>query len=119
MVMHRKIFDIVNNMHDLMCRGSKDFRQALQNVQDYNMTKILTSKCAIPSKSGNYKEGLVEFDVIYAVAMDVELYNFIDIILRKYRMGKLWDEMQSKEINDGGRDGNQNGDGEAEDEEQE
>lgn len=26
MVMHRKIFDIVNNMHDLMCCGSKDYR---------------------------------------------------------------------------------------------
>ena len=51
--------------------------------------------------------------------MDVELYNFIDVILRKYRMGKLWDEMQAKEINDGGRDGNQNGQDEAEDEEQE
>merc|ERR1712091_403442 len=32
MVMHRSVFDIVNNMHDLMCRGSKDYRQALQNV---------------------------------------------------------------------------------------
>lgn len=26
MIIHRKVFDIVNNMHDLMCRGSKDYR---------------------------------------------------------------------------------------------
>ena len=63
------------------------------------MTKILTSKCAIPSTSGEFKEGIVDFDIIYAVAMDVEYYNFIDIVLRKYRMGKLWDEMLQKEKN--------------------
>lgn len=120
MVMHRKIFDIVNNMHDLMCRGSKDYRQALQNVQDYNMTKILTSKCAIPSKSGEFKEGQVEFDVIYAVAMDVEIYNFIDIVLRKYRMGKLWDEVVAKEEdNNDGNNQNQGGGNDAFDEEDE
>lgn len=122
MVLHRTVFDIVNNMHDLMCRGSKDYRQSLQNVQDYNMTKILTAKCAIPSKSGEFKEGRVEFDIVQAVAMDVEVYNFVDIVLRKYRMGKLWDEMLKKEKNKSDRvndDAAVDGDDENGDEQQE
>jgi len=57
----------------------------------------MSSKCAIPAKNGEFKEGKVEFNIIQAVAMDVEVYNFIDIVLRKLRMGKLWDEMASKE----------------------
>ena len=63
------------------------------------MTKVMTSKCAVPSRNGEFKEGRVEFDIIQSVAMDVEVYNFIDIVLRKYRMGKLWDEMMLKEKN--------------------
>jgi len=55
MVMHRKIFSITGNMHDLMCRGSKDYKESLSNVQDYNMTKILTRKCSLPDKGGDYK----------------------------------------------------------------
>lgn len=67
MMMHRKIFSLVDNLHDLTCRGNKDYKQALSNVQDYNMTKILTRKCAIPDKNGDYKEGKCDLDVIYAV----------------------------------------------------
>jgi hypothetical protein len=96
MMMHRKIFSLVDNLHDLTCRGNKDYKQALSNVQDYNMTKILTRKCAIPDKNGDYKEGRCELDVIYAVQMDIERYNFVDVVLRKVRMGILIDEMKSK-----------------------
>ena len=32
MVMHRKIFSIVDNLHDLVCKGTKDYKQALANV---------------------------------------------------------------------------------------
>jgi hypothetical protein len=42
MIMHYSFFDLVNNLHDLTCRGNKDFKEALAKVQDYNMTKILT-----------------------------------------------------------------------------
>lgn len=42
MIMHTKIFSIIENLHDLCCRGTKDSKQALANVQDYNLTKILT-----------------------------------------------------------------------------
>ena len=97
MLMHRKIFSLIDNLHDLMCRGNKDYKTALSNVQDYNMTKILTRKCSIPDRNGVYKEGKCDLDVIYAVQMDIELYNYVDIVLRKIRLGKLWDEMKTKE----------------------
>jgi hypothetical protein len=32
MYMHRKIFFLIDNLHDLCCRGTKDYRQALANV---------------------------------------------------------------------------------------
>lgn len=32
MDIHGKIFQLVENMHDLMCRGTKDYREALKNV---------------------------------------------------------------------------------------
>jgi len=60
------------------------------------MTKILTRKCSIPDKSGDYKEGRCELDVLFAVQMDIEIYNYVDIVLRKLRMGVLQDEMKVK-----------------------
>jgi len=95
MMMHRRIFSLIDNIHDLTCRGNKDYKQAMSNVQDYNMTKILTRKCSIPDRNGEYKEGKCELDVIYAVQMDIELYNYIDTVLRKLRMGILVSEMKS------------------------
>ena len=95
MMMHRRIFSIMDNLHDLTCRGSKDYKEALSNVQDYNMTKILTRKCSIPDRNGEYKEGRCELDVIHAVQMDIDLYNYVDIVLRKLRMGILLIEMRS------------------------
>jgi hypothetical protein len=32
MVMHRKIFCLTENMHDLVCRGLKDYKEALATV---------------------------------------------------------------------------------------
>lgn len=61
------------------------------------MTKILTNKCSIPCKSGEYKEAKVEFDLIWAINMDIDIFNFVDVVLRKLRMGKLYDEMMKKE----------------------
>ena len=55
MEMHRIIFSLIDNLHDLVCKGTKNYKQALQNVQDYNMTKILTRKASIPERSGEYK----------------------------------------------------------------
>lgn len=61
------------------------------------MTKILTRKCSIPDKSGDYKEGRCELNVIHAVQMDIEMYNYWDIVLRKLRMGILRQDITDKE----------------------
>jgi hypothetical protein len=96
MVMHTGIFSIIENLHNLFCRGNKDYKEALSNVQDYNMTKILTRKCSIPDKGGDYKEGRCDLDVIHAVQMDIEMFNYVDVIMRKVRLGRLGDEIAKK-----------------------
>ena len=92
--MHRRIFSLIDNLHDLCCRGNKDYKEALAKVQDYNMTKILTRQCSIPDLQGNYKESKVELNVIWGVQFDIEYYNYYDIVLRKLRMGILAYEMK-------------------------
>jgi hypothetical protein len=52
MDMHRKIYDLVYNLHDLICKGTKDYKDSISNVQDYNMTKILSRKASIPDMTG-------------------------------------------------------------------
>ena len=39
--LHIAIFKIIENLHDLTCIGSKDYRAALSTVQDYKTTKLL------------------------------------------------------------------------------
>mmetsp|Transcript_11811 Transcript_11811/g.18167 ORF Transcript_11811/g.18167 Transcript_11811/m.18167 type:complete len:101 (+) Transcript_11811:1730-2032(+) len=96
MQMHIKIFQIIENLHDLTCMGNKDSKEALSNVQDYNMTKILTKKCSIPDRQGQFKLGQCVIDIILNVTNDVALYNYIDTLLRKNRMGILEAEVRSK-----------------------
>lgn len=97
MMMHRIIFSLIDNLHDLVCRGTKNYKESLSNVQDYNMTKILTRKASLPDPSGDYKEGRVELDIIYAVQMDIEIFNYVDVVLRKFEMGKIMEELSMKE----------------------
>mmetsp|Transcript_12110 Transcript_12110/g.18725 ORF Transcript_12110/g.18725 Transcript_12110/m.18725 type:complete len:121 (+) Transcript_12110:4022-4384(+) len=91
---------IVDNLHDLCCRGIKDYKQALENVQDYNLAKIFTRKCTVPHQSGDIKEGVTIFNILYAIQTDIELYNYIDLLFFQYRSGKLASNRQglSKEI---------------------
>ena len=63
------------------------------------MTKILSFKSSIPSQDGDYKKNVVEMNVFWAVQMDIERYNYVDIILRKLKMGKLHDDIKEKENN--------------------
>lgn len=97
MRMHRKIFSLIDNLHDLTCRGNKDYKEALSKVQDYNMTKILTKSCSIPDSNGDFKESKVELNIIHAVQWDMEYYNYIDVVLRKLRMGTLAQSITDKE----------------------
>jgi hypothetical protein len=60
------------------------------------MSKILSAKCAIPDKNGDFKMGKCEIEILFNVFLDVKLYNFIDVILRKYFMGILEEELRKK-----------------------
>lgn len=53
------------------------------------MTKILTRKCSVPDRSGDIKQSLCEFNILYSIQMDIETYNYWDINLRDYFAGKL------------------------------
>ena len=85
---------IVDNMHDLTCRGLKNYKKALENVKDFNLAKILVHKCTIPHHSGDIKKAWYNIDIIYAIQMDIELYNYIDVVFRMIRMGIFEEEME-------------------------
>lgn len=86
---HTKAYDLIENLHDLFCRGSKDYKQALSNVQTYNMTKVLARKSSIPNESGDVKQSVCDFNVIHALQMDIEMYNYIHKVFKDFRSGKL------------------------------
>lgn len=56
------------------------------------MTKILTRKCSVPARSGDIKDNFCDFNTLYNIQMDVELYNYVDILLFDYRNGRLNDK---------------------------
>jgi len=60
------------------------------------MTKILTRKCSVPDKSGDIKQSSCDFNILYAVQMDIELYNYIDLLLKDYKSGKLAHDQNEK-----------------------
>jgi len=67
MLMHRKIFSLIDNLHDFLCRGNKDHKEALSQVQDYNMTKILTRQCSVPDLSGDIKLATCDFNTLFNI----------------------------------------------------
>jgi len=64
------------------------------------MTKILTRKCSIPDTSGDIKSNMCDFDVIHAVQMDIELYNFVHVVFSDYRSGRYRVEKKTKDDKD-------------------
>lgn len=92
MKMHLRVFQIQDNLHDLMCRGNKDYKYALANVQDYNMTKIMTKQSAVPDKTGDIKQFTCEFNLLFHLQTDVELYNYLSIVFEDFFDGKYKDE---------------------------
>ena len=59
------------------------------------MTKILTRKCSIPDKSGDIKESACDFNVLYALQMDIENYSYLEILFNDYRSGKIAAELSA------------------------
>ncbi len=99
MIMHRVKFRLTDNLHDLRCVGKLDSREALANVQEYNLSKLLSTKCSIPDESGKFKLGRINVDVMFAIYKDAKLYNYADIVIRKIKMGTLRDQITEKENN--------------------
>mmetsp|Transcript_30401 Transcript_30401/g.46568 ORF Transcript_30401/g.46568 Transcript_30401/m.46568 type:complete len:192 (-) Transcript_30401:423-998(-) len=95
--LHRVKFKIVDNLHDLLCLGNLDSKAALSNVQEYNLSKFLSTKCSMPDPSGEFKLGRVDIGMVYTIFKDADLYNYADIVMRKLRMGRLADEIKAKE----------------------
>ena len=98
MLLHRKAFRIKQNLHDLYCCGLKDYMQALRNVEDYNLSIVLERKVSIPSINEVYNEATIHWDIFYTIQMDVENYNYVDVILNDNRMGRLTEENKRVEI---------------------
>ena len=62
------------------------------------MTKILTRKCSVPDKNGDVKESSCDFDVLFAVQMDIELYSYLEVLFKDYRSGKVAVEIAAAKI---------------------
>ena len=73
--MHRSYFGIMESLNELICKGTKDYKESLIKVQDYNFTKILSKICSVPSKSGNIVENIIYFDMLRSIYEDVLFYN--------------------------------------------
>lgn len=59
----------------------------------------------MPDRSGDIKESSCDFNVLYTVQMDIETYNYADIIFHLYRAGKLTADdkkRQQEELKDNG-----------------
>mmetsp|Transcript_22505 Transcript_22505/g.34798 ORF Transcript_22505/g.34798 Transcript_22505/m.34798 type:complete len:106 (+) Transcript_22505:2242-2559(+) len=67
MHLHRNKFRIVENLHDLFCRGNKNYKQALENMQEYNLSRVVTYHCSFPDLSGEKKHAIVDFPTIRSI----------------------------------------------------
>mmetsp|Transcript_8089 Transcript_8089/g.13582 ORF Transcript_8089/g.13582 Transcript_8089/m.13582 type:complete len:254 (+) Transcript_8089:1402-2163(+) len=97
MIQHREIMKLVDNLHDLCCRGNKDYKMALENVQDYVLAKMLSRKCTVPHHTGDIKQAQIHFNILFGLQMDIELYNYVDILFRDFRAGHLDRHLNAKE----------------------
>lgn len=75
--LHRTILGIMENLNDLICKGTKDYRESLLKVQDFNYTKVLAKICSIPSNSGNIVENHIEFDMLKSIYQDTLYFNHV------------------------------------------
>ena len=94
---HINHFNLVDHLHDLFCRGNKDSQEALKNVKDFNMAKILQVKCSIPDDSLKQNRATINTDVLANVFHDIHLYNYFDSLLRKHKMETLPSEVAKYE----------------------
>ena len=77
MSMHRSKFGIMENLNDLLCKGSKDYKESLSTVQDFNSTKVMTRICSVPSKNGDITQNRIYFDMLKIIILDIEQFNHV------------------------------------------
>ena len=77
MSMHRQKFGIMENLNDLLCKGSKDYKESLATVQDFNCTKIMTRICSVPSKNGDITLNRIHYDMLKIIELDTQIFNHI------------------------------------------
>ena len=75
--MHRSRFGIMENLNDLLCKGSKDYKESLSTVQDFNSTKIMTRICSVPAKNGDITQNKIYFDMLKIINLDIQIFNHI------------------------------------------
>ena len=57
----------------------------------------MSNKCSIPSSDGQFRNNELHLNVFWGVQMDIERFNYVDIVFRKYHMGILRPEIKAKE----------------------
>ena len=81
--MHRSKFGIIANLNDLLCKGSKDYKESLATVQDFNSTKIMSRLCSVPSKNGDMTLNRIHFDMLKIISLDIQMFNHVFDIFNK------------------------------------
>jgi hypothetical protein len=72
-----------------------NYKDALAIVQDFNMSKILAKKFSVPHSSGKFKKGVFELYLFHNVYQDINIYNYVDKLLRLRRMNILQQQILS------------------------
>jgi len=100
MKVHRLAFRITDNLHDLVCRGVKDYKQALSIIQDYNMSKILCRKFSVPHHTNLIRFAVCDLESMINTFRDTELYNFVDQLVRLKRINMLQTQIKKGDLFD-------------------
>lgn len=67
----------MESLNDLLCKGSKDYKESLATVQDFNQTKIMTRICSVPAINGDITQNKIYFDMLKIILLDIKIFNHI------------------------------------------
>mmetsp|Transcript_17381 Transcript_17381/g.29240 ORF Transcript_17381/g.29240 Transcript_17381/m.29240 type:complete len:157 (+) Transcript_17381:811-1281(+) len=60
------------------------------------MTKVLTTKCSYPNESGDIKQSICDFNIMHAIQMDIEIFNYAERVFKDYFSGRLRERTRGK-----------------------
>lgn len=94
----------MENLNDLLQKGSKDYKESLATVQDFNSTKIMTRICSVPASNQDTTQNRIYFDMLKIINLDIMIFNHIfdmfnggEGLHADYRAKQEGNEMTSKE----------------------